>query len=182
MRTASRQGDVVVVYLHWGEELQGCPTAQQRITARALAEAGADIVVGSHAHVLLGSGWMGDTYVDYGLGNFLWYHNHEPESGVLELRSETERLCGDAWTPARIRTDGRPLPLVGTARAAAVADWRGLRRLHRPRTPTRVLPWRRLARPDTKRRRRRTPQLSGRSAPACVTGCGTATTPAARSP
>ena len=37
VRTADRRGDVVVVYLHWGEELQGCPTAQQRSTARALA-------------------------------------------------------------------------------------------------------------------------------------------------
>lgn len=78
VRAASRQVDVVVVYLHWGAELQGCPTAQQQTTARALAEAGADVIVGSHAHVLLGSGWLGDTYVDYGLGNFLWYHNHHP--------------------------------------------------------------------------------------------------------
>jgi poly-gamma-glutamate capsule biosynthesis protein CapA/YwtB (metallophosphatase superfamily) len=60
VRTASRRGDLVVVYMHWGEELQGCPTAQQRVTARALARAGARIVVGSHAHVLLGSGWIGE--------------------------------------------------------------------------------------------------------------------------
>ena len=104
------QGDVVVVYLHWGEELPGCPTAKQRITARALAEAGADIVVGSHAHVLLGSGWMGDTYVDYGLGNFLWYHNHQPESGVLQLRVRDGTVVGDALAPARIGTYGRPRP------------------------------------------------------------------------
>ena len=30
VRNASRRADVVVVYLHWGEELQGCPTHQQR--------------------------------------------------------------------------------------------------------------------------------------------------------
>ncbi len=58
VRAASRRGDVVVVYQHWGEELRSCPTPQQRVTARVLARAGADIVVGSHAHVLLGSGWM----------------------------------------------------------------------------------------------------------------------------
>ncbi len=127
VHTASRQGDVVVVYLHWGEELVGCPTAKQRITARALAAAGADIVVGSHAHVLLGSGWVGDTYVDYGLGNFLWYHNQQPESGVLQLRVRDGTVIGDAFAPARIGTDGRPVPLLGRARAAAVADWRGLR-------------------------------------------------------
>jgi poly-gamma-glutamate capsule biosynthesis protein CapA/YwtB (metallophosphatase superfamily) len=127
VHTSSRQGDVVVVYLHWGEEFQGCPTAQQRITARALAEAGADIVVGSHAHVLLGSGWLGDTYVDYGLGNFLWYHNQHPGSGILRLAVRDGRVVADALTPARIATQGRPLPVIGGARAAAVADWRGLR-------------------------------------------------------
>ena len=56
VRSASPSGDVIVVYLHWGSELQGCPTAQQRIIARGLASAGADIIVGSHAHVLLGAG------------------------------------------------------------------------------------------------------------------------------
>jgi poly-gamma-glutamate capsule biosynthesis protein CapA/YwtB (metallophosphatase superfamily) len=124
---ARGRGDVVVVYLHWGEELRGCPTAKQRITAQALARAGADIVVGSHAHVLLGSGWIGDTYVDYGLGNFLWYHNRQPESGVLELRVRDGTVIGDGFAPARIGTDGRPHPVVGRARAAAVTDWRRLR-------------------------------------------------------
>ncbi len=85
MRDAARSSDVVVVYLHWGTEGRSCPDARQPALARLLAEAGADVVVGSHAHVLLGSGWLGDTYVDYGLGNFLWYHDHHPETGVLRL-------------------------------------------------------------------------------------------------
>jgi Bacterial capsule synthesis protein PGA_cap len=128
VRRASRREDVVVVYLHWGREQQACPTSKQRITARALAEAGADIVVGSHAHVLLGSGWMGDTYVNYGLGNFLWYHNRQPESGVLRLLIRDGAVVGDTWLPARIQTYGRPRPLSGQQRAAAVASWARLRR------------------------------------------------------
>ncbi len=59
-----------------------------------LAEAGADIVVGTHAHVPLGSGWLGDTYVNYGLGNFLWYHDRRPESGVLQVRIEDGAVVG----------------------------------------------------------------------------------------
>ena len=127
VHAASRHDDVVVVYLHWGEELQGCPTSQQHVTARALARAGADIVVGSHAHVLLGSGWLGDTYVDYGLGNFVWYHNQHPDTGVLQLSVRDGEVVDDAFTPARIGTDGRPHPLTGPAGAAATADWRRLR-------------------------------------------------------
>ena len=127
VRAASARDDVVVVYLHWGAEYRPCPTARQRVAARALADAGADIVVGSHAHVQLGSGWAGETYVNYGLGNFLWYHNNEPETGVLRLSIKDGEIVDDHWVPARIRTFGRPLPLRGHARTGAVAEWRRLR-------------------------------------------------------
>jgi poly-gamma-glutamate synthesis protein (capsule biosynthesis protein) len=126
VQVASQRDDVVVVYMHWGAELQGCPTEQQRTTARALADAGADIIVGSHAHALLGSGWLGDTYVNYGLGNFLWYHDHQPETGVLEVRVADGEVVDDSWVPARIQADGRPLPLRGPKRSDAIADWRRL--------------------------------------------------------
>jgi hypothetical protein len=127
VRTADRTADVVVVYLHWGREGRVCPTPIQQSAARALAGAGADVVVGSHAHVLLGSGWMGDTYVGYGLGNFLWYHDREPQTGVLRLRVEDGEVVDDSWLPARIQLWGRPMPLAGTARDRAVATWQALR-------------------------------------------------------
>jgi poly-gamma-glutamate capsule biosynthesis protein CapA/YwtB (metallophosphatase superfamily) len=127
VRAASSGADVVVVYLHWGAELQARPTRQQQATAHALAEAGADVVVGSHAHVLLGSGWLGDTYVDYGLGNFLWYHDKQPETGVLRLTVRDGQVVADSFVPARIQPYGRPLPLRGRARAAAIVDWLRLR-------------------------------------------------------
>jgi poly-gamma-glutamate synthesis protein (capsule biosynthesis protein) len=128
VRAASLQDDVVVVYLHWGTEEQACPDSKQQLTAQALAEAGADVIVGSHAHVLLGSGWLGGSYVDYGLGNFVWYHNHQSQTGVLRLTVRDGQVVGDSWTPARIQTYGRPVPLRGADRADAIADWQQLRR------------------------------------------------------
>ena len=99
---------------------------------------GADVVVGTHAHRLLGSGWLGDTYVNYGLGNFLWYHNRDPVSGVLRVRIRDGEVVGDSWAPARIGTHGAPAP----------AGWPGARRrggglataprVHRPRRPVRA--------------------------------------------
>ena len=125
VRRADRDADVVVVYLHWGRAMQACPTSKQRTTARALAAAGADVIVGSHAHVLLGSGWQQSTYVNYGLGNFVWYHDHPSQTGVLRLRLEDGKVASDRWTPARIGSlGGRPLPLPGAARQHAIADWR----------------------------------------------------------
>jgi poly-gamma-glutamate synthesis protein (capsule biosynthesis protein) len=127
VRAADERDDVVVVYMHWGREYQSCPSARQQITARSLAAAGADVIVGSHAHVLLASGWLGETYVNYGLGNFLWYHDREPDTGVLQLRIRAGAVVADDWIPARIQTFGRPLPLTGMQRTAAIADWRRLR-------------------------------------------------------
>lgn len=127
VRSASRRDDVVVVYLHWGTEEESCPGPKQRVLARALAGAGADVVVGSHAHELQGSGWMGDTYVSYGLGNFLWYHNQRAETGVLQVRIVDGVVDRGSLVPARIETYGRPRVLTGQAATAAVADWRSLR-------------------------------------------------------
>jgi len=128
VRRADREADVVVVYLHWGRAEHACPTAMQQTTAHALAEAGADVIVGSHAHVLLGSGWQQDTYVNYGLGNFVWYHNGHPQTGVLRLQLAGGKVVSDRWTPARIGPlGGAPLPLSGSAGQRAVTDWRARR-------------------------------------------------------
>jgi len=73
VQEARRQSDLVIVYMHWGIEGNNCPSAEMKSFAAKMAAAGADIVLGTHAHTLLADGWIDDTYVHYGLGNFLWY-------------------------------------------------------------------------------------------------------------
>jgi poly-gamma-glutamate synthesis protein (capsule biosynthesis protein) len=127
VRAVSRVDDVVVVYLHWGAELASCPTPRQVSYARQLSEAGADIVVGSHAHVLLGSGWSGETYVNYGLGNFVWYNTYQADTGVLTLTVRDGKVVRDEFHPAVIGPDGTPAPLEGPARTGPTAEWEALR-------------------------------------------------------
>ena len=81
MADADGSADVVVVYLHWGTRGKGCPTDAQRRLATDLIEAGADVIVGSHAHQLQGDGRLGAGYVAYGLGNYAWYTPHERRPG-----------------------------------------------------------------------------------------------------
>ena len=118
----------IVVFLHWGHELASCPTAVQRSLARKLTAAGADVVVGSHAHVLLGAGRLGQALVAYGLGNFVFYAFREATSqtGVLEVTVTGRRVDGYRWVPARI-SGGIPHPVTGSAKASALASWRSLR-------------------------------------------------------
>jgi poly-gamma-glutamate synthesis protein (capsule biosynthesis protein) len=126
---------VVVVYLHWGTDYTSCPNALQRRTAQALAEAGADVVLGSHAHRLQGGGWLGRTYVDYGLGNFVWWRStgQDATTGVLALT--VDRPAGAtrpsvskaAFTPLAVSADGVPRTMGVAASASAQASWQGLR-------------------------------------------------------
>jgi len=129
VRRARRSADTVVVYLHWGEEGNGCPIGPQRRLAQLLARSGADIVVGTHAHTLQGSGWLGRTFVAYGLGNFYWWNwFSEPNrtTGVLTLTLGTRAVQRMAWTPAVIR-HGAPVPLTGSAATKARARWAATR-------------------------------------------------------
>jgi len=129
VRQARGLADTVVVYLHWGEEGNPCPTGPQRQIAHLLATAGADIVVGTHAHTLQGSGWLGRTYVAYGLGNFYWWNWFSASNrttGVLTLTVTGRRVMHTAWTPAIIR-QGAPIPLTGTAAIQARSRLAGLR-------------------------------------------------------
>ena len=128
VREARRSSDTVVVYLHWGLELSGCPTGSQTALARRLVAAGADVVVGSHAHVLLGAGRLGKAVVAYGLGNFVFYATREVamQSGVLEVTVTGRRVDGFRWVPARI-SGGLPRLLSGADAGRARASWRALR-------------------------------------------------------
>ena len=128
VRRADGAGDLVVVYLHWGQEGARCPTGDQRSLAAALGEAGADVVVGAHAHQLQGAGMLDDTYVGYGLGGLLWYHGRRPQTGVLRLRVVDGEVRRETFRPATIPAGGgQPRLLQGAARDDGHARWRDLR-------------------------------------------------------
>jgi poly-gamma-glutamate synthesis protein (capsule biosynthesis protein) len=124
VQVARRTSDTVIVYLHWGTETQACPNPQQEPLAAQLVKAGADIVIGTNAHVLLGGGYLGDAYVDYGLGNFAFYDDSAPEtdSGSLIITAVGRHITSATFRPATI-LDGLPEPLTGTPATTAVQSW-----------------------------------------------------------
>jgi poly-gamma-glutamate synthesis protein (capsule biosynthesis protein) len=123
-----RTADTVIVYVHWGTETQTCPNPQQPPLAQQLVKAGADVVVGTDAHVLLGGGYLGSAYVDYGLGNFAFYDNAPPEtsSGSLILTVVGRHVKAAEFRPATILA-GLPQPLTGQPATAAVQSWNAAR-------------------------------------------------------
>nr|WP_241564616.1 CapA family protein [Nonomuraea polychroma] len=129
VRQARKNSDTVIVHLHWGTEMQKCPNQAQLSLAPKLVKAGADVIVGGHAHILLGSGYLGKAYVNYGMGNFVFYNSNPAttgRTGVLTLTINGRKVLKDSWTPATIQ-GGVPVPMTGSARTQAVADWKALR-------------------------------------------------------
>ncbi len=124
VEAARKTDDTVIVFLHWGVELDACPDPLQEPLANLLVQAGADIVIGSHAHVLLGGGYLGSAYVDYGLGNFAFYNAPPPtdESGSLVITVTGRHIDGVTWRPALIE-DEVPVPLTGAAATSALQSW-----------------------------------------------------------
>ena len=128
-----RSADTVIVYVHWGTETQACPNPQQEPLAQQLVKAGADVVIGSGTHVLLGAGYLGGAYVDYGLGNLAFYDNTAPEtdSGTLVVTAQGRHITGAVWRPATI-LNGVPQPLTGAPATAAVDELERRPQLHQP--------------------------------------------------
>jgi hypothetical protein len=118
VRAARADSDLVVVLPHWGAEYDRCPTGRQHDFAAGLIDAGADIIVGAHSHVLQGAGRSGDAYVAYGLGNFLWYSSgldppFSARAGVLHLTVRGRAVVGSTFIPTVTTDTGRPRPLSG---------------------------------------------------------------------
>ena len=128
VQAARKIDDTVIVFLHWGVELDTCPDPLQEPLANELVKAGADIVIGSHAHVLLGGGYLGSAYVDYGLGNFAFYNTPAPtdQSGSLVITATGRQVDSATWRPALIE-DNLPVPLTGAEATQALQAWTGAR-------------------------------------------------------
>ena len=84
IQTASEQCDYLVVYVHWGTEGSTVLEQAQTDLATRFTEAGADLIVGAHPHILQGAGWRKDTPVLYSLGNF-WFNMETLDSALLKV-------------------------------------------------------------------------------------------------
>jgi poly-gamma-glutamate synthesis protein (capsule biosynthesis protein) len=127
---AARPGhDLVVVVLHWGTEYADAPHDWQIEAAHAFVDAGADVVVGHHPHVLQGIERYKGAVIAYSLGNFVFQNATEPEkwTGILRLgfAADGDRRCLDlaAFHPTEMQRSPfyHPLPAAGRALDATVA-------------------------------------------------------------
>ncbi|MNC23826.1 Capsule biosynthesis protein CapA [compost metagenome] len=102
IKQTKEQADLVVVMAHWGEEKAEKPLEEHRKMARSFIDAGADLIIGTHPHVLQGLETYKGKWIAYSLGNFLFTTNdHAPswETAVLQADCSKTGGCGITLTP-----------------------------------------------------------------------------------
>ncbi|MCL6580280.1 MAG: CapA family protein [Firmicutes bacterium] len=118
-----KEVDFVVVAVHWGEEYKFYPNDYQRRYGRALVDAGADVVVGHHPHVLQGIEVYRGRVIAYSLGNFIFTYTSRPsqESGILLVTLDEQGLAAARFLPV-FTNYGQPILESGEGYTRMLSD------------------------------------------------------------
>jgi poly-gamma-glutamate synthesis protein (capsule biosynthesis protein) len=128
--TAARaRADVVVAQFHWGQEYTSLPAPapgvapdDPRVIARLAVEAGANLVLGNHPHWVQGVEVIGQGFVAYAHGNFVFDQMWSPETreGVIgRYTFHGTRLAAAEYRPIMIEHYAQPR-LANPAEAARI--------------------------------------------------------------
>ena len=105
IKKARKQADVVIVGCHWGIEDSHTVTESQREMAKNLTSWGADLIIGTHPHVLQDAEWVEaegrKAFCAYSLGNFISGQDRPDNliGAVLTLNFEVkEDILEDTYT------------------------------------------------------------------------------------
>ena len=104
VRKAKAESDYCIAVLHWGSEGKSTPNEKQLTLSRGAAEAGADLIIGGHPHVLQTIGRVGAVPVVYSLGNYL-FHSGTYDTGVIQavFRPSEKHLESLRFVPMQCR-------------------------------------------------------------------------------
>lgn len=118
--------NAVVVFYHWGIERDYSANDDQRELAKFSIDSGADLVVGSHPHVIQGVEEYNGKQIVYSLGNFCFGGNRNPsdtDSMIYSITmnftdgkftSETHEIIPCSITTSSSRNNYQPTILEGT--------------------------------------------------------------------
>lgn len=86
---------LVIVYAYWGGEYESNPSEEQVALGHAAIDAGADVVVGTHPHIIQGWERYKGRYIVYSLGNFCFGGNTNPDDKDCLIFQQTFTVTGD---------------------------------------------------------------------------------------
>ncbi|MBI4166051.1 MAG: CapA family protein, partial [Acidobacteria bacterium] len=110
IQAARKEADFVILMIHWGGQGSHQVLPRQRLLARLAIEAGCDVVMGMHPHVLQGIEYIGEKPVFYSLGNFAMASSVQAqrETVLVRLLFGQSKLEGVELVPVFASSDGAP--------------------------------------------------------------------------
>lgn len=84
IKEAKKNADYVIAYVHWGTEYSYELEEVQLSTGREYLDAGADIIIGAHPHILQGIEYYNGKPIVYSLGNY-WFNNKDIDTILLNI-------------------------------------------------------------------------------------------------
>lgn len=84
IKKVKAESDFTIVYIHWGNEYQPLASSRQKQKARIFIDAGADLVLGSHPHIIQPMEIYKSKAIFYSLGNFVFdqYFSEATKEGL----------------------------------------------------------------------------------------------------
>lgn len=119
IRAAKKIADVVIVSPHWGVEYKHYPNKSQTSVAQRAIKAGADLVVGTHPHVVQSSEFFEGKYITYSLGNFIFdqeWSEATKQGTVLSGYFYEGRHVSATLHPLQISNYAQPQLVIGSIR------------------------------------------------------------------
>ncbi len=113
IRKAKKNADLVVVVAHWGVERSDTTVDHQTDLAHRFVDAGADLVVGGHPHVLQGVEQYKGKWIAYSTGNFIFTHSLVEktwDTGVFQAVCSVKGDCSMKVIPYTANL-GQPVPM-----------------------------------------------------------------------
>lgn len=114
MTARALKPDAIIVFTHWGAEYQSLPSKSQKEITELCFKHGAQLVIGSHPHVVQPMEWrkQENQLVVYSLGNFVSGQRKRYTDGGALVRVELEKVQFD---------DGSSLTEIDTA--GYILEW-----------------------------------------------------------
>ncbi len=115
---AKANSDYVVACVHWGWEYEYTLQEEQTTSAREYIDAGADVIIGAHAHQLQGIEYYNGKPIFYNLGNF-WFNEKEIDTCLVEMAIAQDGTVAYTFLPA-LQKDFTTTAQIGTQRGAQI--------------------------------------------------------------
>lgn len=99
-KAREKDADITIVFIHWGNEYDTLPSPAQKKTAQAIFRSGADMIIGSHPHVIQPMTYLSDSSgvarpVVWSMGNFVSNQRRRRTDGGVMTRFEIAKDNGE---------------------------------------------------------------------------------------